>query len=105
MKVKKSFQTIDFEQVNEYETLKKGNFVGFAHVYLKRCDKESKTGDKIDAEVYARLVQLDTKLGTGNSEQLFQCLFYTTRWDIIKVKINTRNKGMKIILDYQLQTN
>ena len=77
--------------------MRKGNFVGFAHVYLERFEKESKSGDNIDAEAYARLVELDTKLGTSSSEQLFYCLLLTTRWDIIKVKINTRGKLVNII--------
>ena len=91
------------EHVNEYERLRKGNFVGFAHVYLERCNKESKTGDKIDVEVYARLFELDTKLGTRSSEQLFWCLLLTTRWDIIKVEIKTRNEVVNLILDDRLQ--
>ena len=103
MKVTKWFKTIDFEQVNEYESLRKVNFVGFADVYLERCNQESKTGDKIDVEVYTRLVELDTRLGTSSSEQLYWCLLRTTRWDIIKVRFYTRDKGMNIILDYRLR--
>ena len=97
------FQTIDLEQINEYERLRKGNFVGFAHVYLERCNKESKTGDKIDVEVYARLFELDTKLGTRTSEQLFLCLFLTTRLDIIKVRFYTKGLNIAMILDYRLE--
>ena len=65
--------------------MRKNNWVGFAEVYLERCKKESKTGDEIDIEMYAKLVELDTKLGTRSSEQLFICLRFTVRWDIIKV--------------------
>ena len=61
------------------------NVTGFAAVYLERCNKESKTGDKIDVYVYLRLIELDTKLGTSTSEQLNSCLVHTSRWDIIKV--------------------
>ena len=99
MKVTKLFQTIDFEHVNEYESLRKKGWSGFAHVYLERCNKESKLGDKIDVEAYVRLVQLDKKLGRGCSEQLFWCLFFTTKWDLIKVKFYTQNNGVKVILD------
>ena len=99
----KLFQTIDFEQVNEYESVRKYNFVGFANVYLFRCNKKSSTGDNIDVEFYARLIELDTKFGTRSSEQLFRCLLLTTRWNIIKVKIDTRGKLVNIILDYQFQ--
>ena len=61
------------------------SFVGFAHAFLWRCDQESKTYDDIDVQIYKRLVELDTRLGTTNSEQLYRCLRNTTRWDIIKV--------------------
>ena len=81
--------------------MRKENFIGFADVYLQRCNKESKTGDKVDVELYARLVALDTKLGTSSSEQLFYCLRKTTRWDVIKVRSYYLNLSLKIILDYR----
>ena len=90
MGIKQLLQIIDFDQVNEYEELSKNNWVGFANVYLERCKKESKTGDEIDFEMYAKLVELDAKLGVTSSEQLFLCLRYTTRWDIIKVRTNKK---------------
>ena len=61
MKVTKLFQTIDFEQVNEYESLRKPDFVGFADVYLNRCNKESDADVKADIVVYTKLAKLDTK--------------------------------------------
>ena len=77
--------------MNENENLKgglkKGGFVGFAHGYLHQCDKKSKTGDEIDLQIFTKLVQLDSRLGTSLSEQLRMCLQYTTRSDIIKVFI------------------
>ena len=76
---------IDFEQVNEYESLRKLNYVGFAEVYLERCDKESKSDDEIDKEIYTKLVKLDTRLGTTASEQLFGSVSRTLNLDIIKV--------------------
>ena len=63
-------------------------------MYLRRCNKESKSDDEIDKELYAELVELDTRLGTRASEQLYKCLFYTTRSDIIKVR--RRLNWMKI---------
>ena len=72
--------------MNEYEILRKKNWVGFANVYLWRCNKESKSDDKIDEEFYNELVELDTRLGTTASEQLFGSLCQTTRSDIIKVE-------------------
>ena len=84
----KLFQNFDFEQVNKHGILKMGckccYYIGFAHLYLKRCDKES---DEIDKEAYTKLVELDTRLGTPASKQLHQCLSYTTLWEIIKVCI------------------
>ena len=53
--------------------------------YLNRCNKESKSNDKINKEVYTKLVELDTRLGRKASEQLLWCLYFTTRSDIIKV--------------------
>ena len=55
-------------------------------MYLRRCNKESKSNDEIDKELYAELVKLDTRLGTRASEQLYKCLVRTTRSDIIKVR-------------------
>ena len=68
--------------------------VGFAEVYLRRCDKESKSNDGIDKEIYAKLVELDTRLGTTASEQLFMCLWHTSRSDIIKVERFLRTKDL-----------
>ena len=72
--------------MNEYERLRKTGWVGFAQVYLNQCSKESKSNDGIDKEVYSKLVELDTRLGTTASEQLFGSLCKTTRSDIIKVE-------------------
>ena len=72
---------------------------GYAAIYLNRCNEEFKftevnfdpfnkntiSNDEIDIEVYSKLVQLDKKLGKTASEQLFDCLFRTTRPEIIKV--------------------
>ena len=73
--------------MNEYESLRKAGWVGFAHLYLRRCNYESKTDDVIDIQVYTKLVELDSRLGTTASEQLRWCLEFTSRSDIIKVKI------------------
>ena len=57
------FKTIDFDQVNEYECVRKEHYNGFAHFYLSRCDGESKSDDEIDQELYAQLLEIDTRLG------------------------------------------
>ena len=71
--------------MNEYECFRKMNYLGFADLYLQRCDKRSHPNNVIDKELYSKLVELDTRLGTTAGEQLFGSLQYTTRWDIIKV--------------------
>ena len=71
--------------MTEYEKLRENGRVGFAHVYLYRCDKESKAENIADVQLDKKLVELDTRLGTAASEQLFKGLQYTTRWDIFKV--------------------
>lgn len=101
----KSIQTIDFEQVNEYQELRKAGPYGFADAYLNSCNTKAKSDDEIDVEVYTKLVELDSKLGTTASKQLDRCLFYTTRSDIIQVLIFAQNSRFKIILDYRLRTS
>ena len=89
-------QSIDFEQVNEFDGSKNG-FIGYAHVYLWRCNEESKSNDEIDIDVYKMLVELDTKLGVTASDQLYRCILKTSRLDIIEVRLQYSNKGFKII--------
>ena len=88
--------------MNEYDELRKAGLFGFADAYLYRCNTKAKSDDEIDVEVYTKLVQLDSKLGTTASKQLHGCLYYTTRPDIIQVLIFAQNSRFKIILDYRL---
>ena len=82
----KIFQIIDFEQVDEFYTEHwDENLAGYANVYLRRCNRESKSNDEIDKELYAELVKLDTRLGTLPSKQLFMCVFLTLDLKITKV--------------------
>ena len=60
-------------------------FVGFAHRYLWRCDDESKSDIEIDFQVYTKLLELDSRLGTTAAEQLYWIVDFTQRWDLIKV--------------------
>ena len=81
-------ETIDFDKVDQYgiyEQMRKGGWVGFAHLYLWRCKEESESEEKIDSQVYNKLVELDTRLGTTVTEQLFESLFYSLSLDLIKV--------------------
>ena len=85
------FQIIDFKNVSEFDYVREKNWVGFANVYLDRCNKESDTGVEADIFIYKTLVKLDERLGTTPSEQLYECLRKTTRLDIIKVRIHLFN--------------
>ena len=58
--------------MSEYESLRRDGWTGFAQVYLKQCHEEAKSNNEIDKEVYNKLVELDTRLGTTASEQLFE---------------------------------
>ena len=80
--------------MSEYGDIREKNYVGFAEVFLERCEEESKSNDEIDKELYSKLVELDTRLGTTASEQLYWCLQKTSRSDIIKVKHFLRIKDL-----------
>ena len=85
-------------------TISKDEFHGFADLYLKPCVENSQVYDQVDTEVYAKLIELDSKLGITPSEQLFWCLLRTTRSDIIKVQIHdlsTFHQLLIMILDYR----
>ena len=85
MKDLKYFKTIDLDELNENECLKKSNYIGFAHFYFSQCNQESQSNNEIVKEVYTKLIELDTRLGTSPSEQLYYCLKNTIQSDIIKV--------------------
>ena len=89
---------IDLEKVN---LKRKAGTLTYAGIYLYRCHKESKSDVEIDMQILKQLSELDTKLGTAASEQLFNYVSNTTRWDIIKVRSNDLNLYLKIILDYR----
>ena len=71
--------------MNEYECLRTMNYVGFADVFLEGNNERSHPNNVIDKELYSKLVELDTRLGTTTSEQLYGCVFNTLNLDIIKV--------------------
>ena len=59
--------------------------VGYAHYYLERCWDESELKNQADATIYKQLLEIDSKLGTTQSEQLIGCVFNSLRIDLIKV--------------------
>ena len=45
--------------------------------------------DEISVTIYKKLIEIDRKLGTSETEQLNLCLFLSTRLDLIKVCLKT----------------
>ena len=60
-------------------------YVGYANYYLQKCWDESELKNKADVTIYKQLLEIDSKLGTTQSEQLFECVFHSLRMDIVKV--------------------
>ena len=61
--------------------------VGYASYYLKKCWNKSKLKNEANVAVYKRLLEIDSKLGLAQSEQLFQCLLYSPQKDLIEVEL------------------
>ena len=70
---------------NKFEMLRENGFAGYAEYYLQGCWDESELKNKADVTVYKQLLEIDSKLGTTQTEQLFKCVFNSVRMDIIKV--------------------
>ena len=70
-----------------YDVIRGKGFVGYASYYLKARWDESKLKNKADVTIYKQLLQIDAKLGTTQSEQLFECVRFSPRKDLIEVLI------------------
>jgi len=70
-----------------YDVLRdeKHKYVGYAEYYLQACWNESELKNKADVTIYKQLLEIDSKLGTTESEQLRWCLCYSPRKDFIEV--------------------
>ena len=94
---------LNFEEGMDYDSINKlACICGYATFYLKTCENDSKMINEADATVFQKLVDIDSTLGTKLSDQLYWCLYYTTRWDIIKVLKFLQIKDLKNIIDYRL---
>ena len=60
-------------------------FVGYANYYLLGCRDKSELKTNVDVAIYKQLLEIDSKLGTTQSEQLLECVFNSLRMDLIKV--------------------
>ena len=77
---------LDFEEWKDYDWIKEtAGDVGYADYYLVGSWNKSKMINEADATIYQRLVEIDTTLGIELTLQLWCCLCWTTRCDIIKV--------------------
>ena len=70
---------------NLFDVLRENGYVGYAHNYLQQCWNESELTNKADVAIYKQLLEIDAKLGTTQSEQLYECVFNSLRIDLIKV--------------------
>ena len=71
---------------NGFDMLReKHGCLGYANYYLFKCWDESELKNKADVTIYKQLLEIDAKLGTTQSEQLFECVFNSLRIDLIKV--------------------
>ena len=72
---------------NTFDELRGRGYVGYAHYYLRKCYDFSELENKAVIENYIELLEIDAKLGTTQTEQLFGCVFESVRMDLIKVKV------------------
>ena len=70
---------------DEYDELKELGYVGYANYYIRNCWEDSELKNRADVVVYKQLLEIDSKLGTTQSEQLFECVKNSVRMDLIKV--------------------
>ena len=84
------------EQVNDKELLEKNFFDdwgesdgGFAAYYCYKCKDE-----QMNVDIFEKLVELDAKLGVTAAAQLYYCLKFTRRPEIIKVRILFKLKAV-----------
>ena len=73
------------DQVEHDDKLRELGYVGYAEYYLRKCWDESELKNKADVAVYKQLLEIDSKLGTTQSEQLLECVSHSLRMDLIKV--------------------
>ena len=69
----------------DYDKLREIGSVGYVQYYLFTCWDKSELKNNADVAIYMQLLEIDAKLGTSQTEQLFWCLTYSPRMDLIKV--------------------
>ena len=71
--------------VKGYEELRQSDYVGYAHFYFVKCYDQSEQETKADIKIYKQLLEIDSQLGTTQTEHLYEVVLYSTRMDIIEV--------------------
>ena len=83
-----------FEEWKDYDWLRKqtldnssksAEIQGYADYYLAKCWNGPKMTNDANITIYLQLLEIDSVLGTTVSHQLWACVSWTTRSDIIKV--------------------
>ena len=62
---------------------RKLNWTGFANFYIVMSWDETDLINKADINIYKELITIDEKLGTKMTEQLFGCVQYSFRKDLL----------------------
>ena len=97
---------LDFEEWKDYdwigEEARYGCCNGYADYYLGECEDKFAMINEANPNIYRKLVDIDSTLGTELSTQLYWCLCFTTRPDIIKVLKFLQIKDLKNIIGYRL---
>ena len=98
-----------FKTEKGWTLLRQKGWCGFASFYLNlnrklhECDPEDSewtTSDEISVTIYNKLIEIDRKLGTSETEQLDYCLFRSTRLDLIKVCLKTKVLTLGLICNH-----
>ena len=71
--------------LDDYDEIREYGYVGYAEYYLKKCWNKSELRNNADVAIYKQLLEIDSILGTTQSEQLFKCVYSSLRIDLIKV--------------------
>ena len=82
----KLFESLGID-IFDYDKLREIGCVGYAQYYLIKCWNKSELKNKADVTIYKKLLEIDSKLGTTQSEQLLKCVFNSLRMDLIQVRI------------------
>ena len=73
---------------NWYDFLRENDMFGYGTYYLIICWDNFELLSKADLTIYKQLREIDAKLGTTQTEQLFECVLFSARFDLIKVHIS-----------------